>query len=77
MNRILTKKAMQPRNSNETTTAAKEAIVMFRQNFLSLVCLFADMFLFCLILLTHWFTPQRYKNIDYLVTYTLKIWQKK
>jgi hypothetical protein len=51
--------------------------VMFRQSFLSLVCLFADMFLFCLILLTHWFTPQRYKNIDYLVTYTLKIGQKK
>ena len=46
---------MQPRNNNETTTAAKEAIVMFRQSFLSLVCLFADMFLFCLILLTHWF----------------------
>lgn len=74
---MLTKKAMQPRNSRDTTTAAIETIRILRQSFLSLAFRFADMFLFCFMLITIGLYCKDTKNIDYLVTYTLKLWQKK
>ena len=53
-----------------------ETIKILCQSFLSLAFRFADMFLFCFMLITIGLHCKDTKNIDYLVTYTLKYMAK-
>lgn len=60
---MLTKKAMQLRSSKDTITAMSETIKILRQSFLSLAFRFADMFLFCFMLITIYTAKIQKKSI--------------